>query len=447
MTAVASEHGSALARPIAQGFIAIAATFGVLGSISATIPISGAVVSPGRVIVESGVKPVQNAEGGIVSEIKVGEGDNVVEGQLLIKLDDTQVRAKLSVVREQLVKLYAVHARLVAERDDKADVTFPTSLTESQSAAAAAELKLYEARKRLLNLEKSILTQRVVQNELLIDGNRAELAAVEQTHGIAVLEYTGLKPLSDVGTVPVTRTFALGREIAGLLGRKGQLQADIARTGDLIAEIRFQIAKADADFITQLTREISDVEAQIRENLEKQKIAEESLARTEILAPQAGSVQDLKVFAAQAVVRPSEPVLYLIPSSGRLIVEGRVSPTQIDQVKVGQSGFIRLTNFNKRVTPELLTKVIFVSSDLTAQGTGFSGSADSSMGQSRSATAAGSFYAIRMEILDHELNKLDGGKLVPGMVVDTMVTTDDRTVLSYLLKPLLDRLATSLRER
>jgi HlyD family secretion protein len=218
-----------------------------------------------------------------------------------------------------------------------------------------------------------------------------------------------------------------------------------AKTRDLISEMRLQILKIDADFSTQLTKDLADADAQVRELTEQKRIAEDVLMRSVIRAPETGIVQDLRFFSSNAVVKPTETLLSIIPSGDKLVIEARVPPAQIDQIHVGQPAFIRFTNFNRRLTPELDSVVTFVSADLTAQGSRFSGSAESTGGGNKASDLP--FYAVRLEMADDQISKLGDARLIPGMLVQAMIMTDERSVLSYLLKPIEDRLILAFREK
>lgn len=441
---LANAHAQ-LRGPLLAGYALIFALIGGFGGYAAAINIAGAVVAPGQVVAETGAKPVQHPEGGVIAEILVSDGDLVEENAVLVRLDDVQTKSNLGVIAEQLVKQRAILARLKAERDLVQVLAIPDGQNESEKAAIAAELAQFDTRKRNLIVERSIIEQRITQFEQAIQGYDADMQAIVETHRIAMSEYTSLKPLIDRGVVPVTKGLTLEREIAGLAGRKGQRIADIAKTRDQISESRLQLLKIDGDFRSQVLKEIAEAEAQIRELTEKQLVAIDKLKRVEIRSPQTGIVQSMAIFSAGGVVRPSDTIMAIVPKDDPLVIDARVAAAQIDQVRVGQDAMVRLTNFNRRLTPELAAEVELVSADLINPGA--TQPVNARNGAANPAPSGEPYYAVRLQIKPGELKKLEGAGLLPGMQVQTLISTEARSMLSYLFKPLTDRMALAFRER
>jgi HlyD family secretion protein len=451
MSPAPQPHKASLAPPLLTGYALILVLVVGFGTYATMTSISGAVVSPGLVVVETGAKPVQHPEGGVVAEILVSEGDEVQAGQRLVRLDDVQTRANLGVTAEQLIKQRAVLLRLRAERDQLTAFSPPQDTNASEKEAYASEKAQFEIRRNNILIEKTILEQKISQFELAIQGFEADIHSISETNRIASAEYNSIKPLIDKGITPLTKGLVLEREIASLIGRKGQRIADVAKTRDQISETKLQLLKIDGDFRSQILKEIAEAEAQIRELTEKQLIAQDKLNRIDIRSPQKGIIQNMTIFSAGGVIKASDTIMIIIPKDDKLVIEARVSPQQIDQVRVGQSAMIRFSNFNRRQTPELKASVELVAPDLAAAQGSLQNAgklySPSSNTNSALSSATSAYYTVRLQIMNGELAKLEGASLLPGMMVETLISTDERSIMSYLIKPLTDRLALAFRER
>ncbi len=425
--------------PIALGFFVTVVTCTGLGVVGSIAEISGAVVAPGMVVVEDRTKRVQHQEGGIVAGIFVDNGHRVREGDVLLRLDDTQIRARLEIVRKRLAQLEARVARLAAERDNRPAPNFAAPLTPEQREIIAIERALFEARRDAMINRKTQLTQRTIEINKGIEGLSADIAAIGEQHRIAKLEHGILRQLFEKQHVPITRVLQLEREIAALTGRRGQRVAEVARAREQIIEIRLQLVNLDTEFRRDVLRELAAAEARIAELAERKTTAEDVLTRIDIRAPIAGEIHDLAVHTVGGVIRAVETLMIVVPHGSKLVVESRVAPADIDQVTVGQKALLRLVNFNRRMTPELEAYVTVVAADVTIE--------PASTPNGGIARAQQPYFATRLEITESELGKLDGGRLLPGMQVDAFIKTEERTVLSYLLKPFTARLAHAMREQ
>ncbi len=438
--------GLSLRGPIKAGFLISALTFGGFGAIASFTKITGAVTAPGKIVVESWTKKVQHNEGGIVADILVDDGFEVRQGDLLLRLDDTQTRAKLTIVNKQLAQQQARLVRLKAERDDRAAPDFASPRSEDEAEAVATERLLFSARRWSLVNQKEQLAQQVIEKEREIDGFEADIQSIDEQFVVASKEHGDLSQLFAKKYVTQTRVLQLEREIAGLRGRHGQRIADIARTREQIAEIKVQLVRLDADFKRDVLTELAAVEVKTAELVEQKIQAEDFLTRIEVRAPQSGIVHELAVHTKGGVVRPTDILMIIVPKGDKLVVEARVSPQDIDQVAVGQPAVVRFTNFNRPTTPDLNAWLTRVSADVAIDQPGqpWSGRPTAAVGTSQQLAP---YYGARIEIPDDELKKLDGAKLIPGMQVDTFITTSERTVMSYLMKPVQDRLTRVMRER
>ncbi|MXN66501.1 HlyD family type I secretion periplasmic adaptor subunit [Stappia sp. GBMRC 2046] len=423
-----------LRRHALAGAIMIAVLFGGLGGWAAIAKIGGAVIASGTIVVETNTKRVQHQEGGIVGEIAVREGDAVDAGDLLVRLDDTVVEANLVVVRKQLTELRAQDARLAGERDGQEAIAFPNDLVSREAEPDVAlvlsgQRALAEARKASLDGRIDQLEDQIAQFDKQIDGLDAQRLAKQEEIALIDEELKGLMQLREKGLVPETRVTALRRDRARLEGERGGLIAEIARAGEAIGERRLQIIGLGDTFRQSVLEELQEVRSELA-RLEEQKIAaEDRMRRVDIRAPRSGYVHQLAVHTVGGVVGPGEVLMQIVPKEDLLVIEAQVAPTDIDLLYPGQAASVRLPSFDQRTTPELTARIVTLSADHAVD----------------EATRL-SFYTARLAIDPAELAKLGDNRLVPGMPVETFIATKERTVLSYLVKPLLDQVAHAFRE-
>lgn len=417
------------------GLIAIAAVFGGLGGWAATSLIAGAVLGQGTVVVDSNVKKVQHPSGGVVGEIRVRDGSRVAAGDLLVRLDDTVIRATLDTVRGQLDEMAVRKSRVIAERDKSATLELPEALRARLSepnvkSLVAGERALFESRRKAREGQKAQLRERIAQLHQEIGGLVAQAGAKATEIKLIKNELKGLYQLRNKQLVPSIRLMSLERDSARLTGEQAQLVAASARAKGRIAEIELQIIQLDVDLRSEVTKEFRDIQARENELREKLVAAQDQLKRVEIRSPQAGTVHELSVHTVGGVVGRGETLMLIVPREDALVVEAKVSPNDIDSIRQGQSAFIRFTAFNQRTTPEIEGKVLRVAADL-----------------SKDAQTGAQYFLTRIALPAPELAKLGGQTLKPGMPAEVQIRTDDRTAMSYLMKPLMDQIEKAFREK
>ncbi|MEP3047961.1 MAG: HlyD family type I secretion periplasmic adaptor subunit [Roseibium sp.] len=407
---------------------------GGLGTWAVTQQISGAVVGSGTIVVESNIKDVQHREGGIVKEIHVQNGDLVEAGNLLIRLDDTVTRANLAVVEKQLTELAAQEIRLTAERDDLKMPVFKAGVASADgtnlSEIERSQLMLFEARQAGLKGRAQQLKEQIGQYETQIEGLTAQLDAKAIEIDLVDQELLDLATLLTKQLVSKSRVTALRREQAGLQGEYGQLVSSIAQAREAISEREIQILQLEEDTRAGVLEDLQDVRSRIAQLEEQQIAALDELSRVDIVAPQTGYVHQLAVHTVNGVISPGETAMLIVPREDNLIVEAQIRPVDIDQLGQDQIARVRFPSFDQRTTPELNARLLSVSPDLTE---------DERTGMT--------YYTARLVLEEAELAKLGDKALVPGMPVEAFLTTQDRTVLSYLVKPVTDQIAHAMRER
>jgi HlyD family secretion protein len=415
-------------------FSAFILVFG-LGGWAAFTSIAGAIVAPGQVKVETNRQVIQHPEGGVVGEILVEDGDRVKAGDVLIRLDGALLQAELSIIESQLFEALARIGRLTAEQELVAEPVFDPELiaaaAERPDVAALVEgqRRLFAARQDTKLRETAQLRERQAQFGEEIRGIEAQREALGRQLGFIEGELADQRSLLERGLTQTSRVLSLEREKARLEGQIGAFTAQIAQSRGRIAEIDVQITGRDAMRLEEAIAELRDLTSKAAELRERRLSAQETLSRLDVRAPRDGLVLGKTVFAVRAVVRPAEPIMYIVPTEEALVVSSQVPVTDIDKVYPGQPARLRFSAFSTRTTPEIDGAVAKVSADaLTDERTGMS------------------YYTAEIAISEAGLAELDGLTLVPGMPVEAFIQTGERSPLSYLMQPLTDYFNRSMRE-
>jgi HlyD family secretion protein len=409
---------------------------GILGGgWAAFVPLAGAVVVPGNLVVQSNVKNIQHPTGGVVADIDVQDGSRVQTGERLLRLDATQARAGLQMVSKQLDELGAKIARLVAERDGLARIEVPVELAsrsgnETVKSLLASEDSLFKARLTARQSQKDLLQGRVAQLTEEIVGLEAQLDSKARQLELIAGELTGVQDLYDKHLVPLTRLTTLQRESARIEGERGQIVSSIAETKSKIGETQLQMVRAEQDFRTDVVKELGEAQGKEAELVERSVSARDLLDRIEIHAPVAGVVHQLAAHTIGGVIRAGDTIMEIVPDTEDLQIEARLQPRDIDQVRTGQSAFVRFSAFNQRVTPQLTGSVSYVSADT-----------------SRDQQTNAPYFTVRVVLSDQERRRLAGQQLVPGMPAEVFMQTRSRTMMSYLFKPIADQMRRAFVEQ
>jgi HlyD family secretion protein len=429
-----SVHRSAIRRYLLSVLLASILLVVGLGGWAATTRFSGAVVAPGTLVVESDVKKVQHPTGGIVGRLLVSEGARVKAGDLLVRLDETMARANRLIITDSLDEQTARKARLEAERDDDAAIDFSDFSARGNEPKirrlTSGEQKLFEFRRRSVEGQKAQLRERILQLRQEIEGLSSQVEAKTREITFVMQELKGVRDLWEKKLVAITRVTALERDAARLEGERGALQSSIAQSKGKISETELQILQIDQQIKTDVAKDLGEVRAKTTELGERKIAAEDQLMRIEIRAPQDGVVHQLTVHTVGGVISQGEPIMMIVPDHDTLLVEARIPPSEIDQVHLGAQAILRFTSFNQRTTPQIEGELVRMSADI---------SQDQKTGQS--------YYTVRIAFNGAEMRRLGEVKLVPGMPVECFIQTDQRTVLSYLLKPVDDQLTRAFREK
>ncbi|MBC2774792.1 HlyD family type I secretion periplasmic adaptor subunit [Rhizobium sp. AQ_MP] len=392
------------------------------GGLAATVEIAGAVMATGNVVVNSEVKKVQHPVGGTISEIRVANGQRVQAGELLARLEPTLAQANLAIISAALDEVLAKRARLLAERDGLTEIVFDSELVtrdrdQNTKDVLNAELRAFNLRHDARQGEKAQLEERIVQLDEQVKGLEQQAEAMETQVSLASRDLELAQKMFKQQLVQYTRLNGAEREKADLDGQLAGIRASIAQTRARISETKLEIFQIDQKLRGEVARELTEVSASISELRERKLSAEDQLRRLDIRAPQDGTIHQLAIHTIGGVVTPQEILMLIVPQSDLLVADVRIAPADIDQVTIGQGAFLRFPAFNQRLTPELNGTVERVSPDLITDT------------QTRT-----SYYAARVT-LDPEGQHL---ALKPGMPVEAFLRTSDRTVGSYLTKPMTD---------
>ena len=425
-----------MSRPMMIGLLALGILVGGFGGWATLTEISGAIVASGQIEVDQNRQVAQHPDGGVVKDIYVEEGDAVSVGDVLISLDPSIEESELSIIQGQVFELMARRGRLTAERDGIGAITFDPRLIErAKTDAGIAELmqgqeNLFQARVASNAKQIEQLTKRKSQIANQIDGIVAQRAAVATQLDLIEQELADQQKLLDRGLAQASRVLALQRSQAELSGDVGDLIAKQAESEGRITELDIQIEGLETTRREDAISRLRDQQYRTLELEERAGALIEKLMRMDIRAPVSGIVYGLSVFTPRSVIRPADPVMFLIPQDRPLVITVQVPPIDIDQVYVGQNAVLRFSALDQRTTPELFGKVTKVSPDAFQDD-----------------ASRMSYYRAEILLNEGETDRLPANvTLIPGMPVEAFIRTQDRTPLAYLIKPLADYFAKAFRE-
>ncbi len=410
---------------------------GGFGGWASTAQISGALIAPGSVVVDSNVKKVQHPTGGVVGEVRVRDGDIVKAGDIVVRLDETVVKASLAIVVKTLNGLWARAARLEAEQRGLDKIKFPPHADRSRRRPRRSRRHgernqtVRGSRVRTRRAEIAVARAGRRSSTRKSRGSSAQEQAKDKEIALVEKELVGVRQLYEQRLIQLSRLTVLERDLARLSGERAQYIASRAQAKGKITETELQIIQVDKDVVSEVSKDLRETNDKIGEFVERKVTAEDQLRRIDIRAPQDGVVLQSTVHTVGGVITAGDAIMMIVPKADDLSVEAKVNPQDIDKLQIGQKTLLRLSAFNQRTTPELNGVVTRVSADVNT---------DQRTGQS--------YYTIRVSLPPAEVARLgDDVKIIPGMPVEAFVQTGDRTMFSYLMKPFSDQLMRSFRER
>ena len=425
-----------LRRPIRTGMAIVLVLVVGLLLWAALARVSGAVLAGGTVRVENNSKQIGHLEPGIVRRILVREGQRVQRGQLLMEFDSVQPQAMVQVFQSAADSAHAQAARFQAEQANASDISFPADLLRRQNDPQVALLiagqrNLFASRMMLYRNQASVLAAQMQQIETQISGLRAQAVSVDAQSQLIASELEGVRELNQQGYAPRSRLLALQRNAAALKGQRGSLIAEVARAQETIGQTRIELAQLNDKRQTEAAEGLRTAQGQLTEIEPKLGATRASLAQTEIRAPVDGYVFNLTQFTEGGVAGAGAPLMQIVPVNTRLLINARVRPQDISDVKTGMLARVTLTAYNPRTTPVLDGQVTLVSADAATDE-----------------RTQESYYTVQVRVEPKELARAGPKvRLSPGMPAQVAIVTSDRTILDYLLGPIIESMKTSLRER
>jgi HlyD family secretion protein len=424
---------ASLRRNMRVGLIVVGLLVFGLFATAALIDIRGAVIAFGQVSVESKVKKIAHPTGGVIAEIYVRDGARVKAGDVLMRLDNRVSGVSANVSGEGLDQLLAMRARLEAERDGRGGVAFPAALTQSRDPSARAamseEARLFRLRQQARIGMHQQLAERVRQLDQQIRGYQAQIAASQRQTELIAPELAGVRELWEKKLVTINKLNSLERTAVDLDANVASLGANIAQSRARVTEIRQQMIQVDQDARSQAGAELSEVIAKLADQQVRTVSTGDVFDKSVIRAPYDGVIDKLAFTTIGGVVPPAETIMEIVPDTDQLTVEAQISPADRDQLRIGQEAMLSFSAFNVQTTPQLEGRLVFISAETTLDE-----------------RTGASFYKVRVDVDEQELKKLGKLKLEPGMPVESFIQTEDRSLLSYLTKPLRDQLGRAFRD-
>ncbi len=416
------------------GYLSIAAVAAGFLGWSVVAPLSGAVIAPGKVQVEGEVKPVQHLEGGIVREILVKDATEVEQGDVVIRLETVQAQANLDTLQKQLDLALIQDARLNAERDDRPDFMLPPELEArrgvAETATAIADQRgLLREKLAAKTSELAIYDSRLAQSEEAIRGRRARLVADEGLMKSLSAELAQIMPLYEKKFVTLPRIRGVERERDRVKSEIEIGRSDIAKLDRSIEETKLLLEQSRQRQRDAVMQQIAETRAKISDLRERIAVARDVLSRTEVRAPRKGVLQELKVHAIGAVIRPGETIAQVVPVGEGLILAARVQPANVQDVAVGQKAEIRFGSLSKNLPP-MYGHVESVSADAIL---------DDATRQP--------IYLVRLKIDADSVPRHVAARLMPGLPCEVLILTGERTMFQYMIQPIADRFAKTMREK
>ena len=429
----AEDHSSsALKASIRRALGVVGFLVVVLGGLASFVPISGAVIATGTVSVESAVKRIGHPFGGTVNTVLVSEGERVTKGQPLMRLDETVEGANSQLTGLNVDQLQALEARLIAERDDKPSITFPQSLLDRAedpdiAAVIAHEERNFQVRRQAEAVQRDQLQRRAQQANADISAYRSQVSSFETQSQLIDEELAQTRELYEERLTTLDRLNALQRAAADLRANRDTASASIVQSNARIAEAQAQASSVSANARSAAAAQLVQVQSQLSDLRRRQVAADDALERSIMRSPSDGLVSRIAISTIGAVVPPGDTIFEIVPDNDQLIVEARVLPEDVDQVTIGSDASLLLSGLNRQTTPELSGTVSFVSPNRLMDENNFP------------------YFKVNIAIPKSELERLGGIQLRVGMPVETFIKTGDRTLMSFMLRPLVDQLRRSFR--
>jgi len=419
---------------VLAGSAVVFVTFGVMGGWAAVAKLDKAVVAPGTITLDSNRKVIQHLEGGIVNSILVREGDRVEAGDVLLRLSIIEAGSNLRTINHRLSVAQIAEARLLAERNLEDSFQLPEKLSqdlpEDLDSALKDQKEMFEYRRAILTSQMDIFDSSIEQTKEQIKGLEMQRDAFERRLENYNAMIDRMTSGEEKGLVQGNVLSQRRDELMEMEANLGRVISEIAQTKNSLTSAKFEILQAQQEYQQRANTDLEEVRADIAELEERKKVATDVFNRTEIVAPETGSIQNLKVHTVGSVVRPGDELMELVPENDDMIISARVSPTDIDNVRPGLETEVRFSAFKGRLTPIIIGEVETVSKDVITP----------------SSQDTPPYFLARIVVPEADIPEEFRGRITAGMPVDTIITTGERTVIKYLSAPVMDAIRKSLVE-
>ena len=422
-------------KPLGIGLAALIGLFGVTLTWATTFNISGAVIGKGQVQASANRIAVQHPIGGVVAEILAENGDRVAAGDIVLRLDDTQLRAELARVEGELFEILANEARLEAELEGSHELVSRAILQEAVETNPQVRALLDGQREQLdahyesLENQQSLLEEKTQQIEDQATGEQASLDAKQDELVLLEGELAVATESLSKGIITKTAVTSLQQEVIAVKGEIGRLMSKVAELKGMVSEQQLNAYALPLDAKKLSADQLNLLRQQSTPLIEDRNAVLYRLTQLDVRTPVSGVVFDLQVLGPRSVIEAAKPIMYIVPDSDPMLIVVRVEARDIDQVEIGQRAALRFTTFNRRATPMIEGLVTAVSADaFTDERT------------------QGFYYFVDVALVEEELRKLGDVELISGMPVDAFLTTESRSPASYIVKPIADYFAKAFRD-
>ena len=423
-------------RPVIRlGFWVLVVGFGLFLAFAAWAPLDEGVAAPATVSVESRRKTIQHMQGGVIREVLVKEGAEVKEGDVLMVLDDGATRAAFESIRQNYLAQRAQEGRLLAEASAAPSISFHADLQNSNEPLVlqhkTVQQQLFVSRRAALSAEIAAATQAIAGMQGQITGMTQMLESRRNQAALQTQQLAGVKSLADDGFAPRNQALQLEQSQAELRTSLTELEANVERVKSSIAEQRLRIAQRQQEFIKEVSSQLADVRREVQANQERLSAVTTELGRTQIKASVSGQVIGISVSGVGGVVTPGQRLMDILPRGEVLLLDAKVQPQVIDRIKVGDTAEVRFQAFAN--SPQLVVhgKLVSLSGDAVTEAVG---------------NQVRNYYLARVELTPAGLKALGTRVMQPGMSADVLIKTGERSMLTYLMHPLLKRVAASMTE-
>lgn len=422
-------------RPLRRGLLLLLLGLGGFLLWAAMAPMDEGVPAPGTIVIESQRKPIQHLSGGIVSSVHVHEAQRVKQGDVLLEIDDTTLQAELSGVRAQYYQALALSARLRAERDRLPDIVFPQELKDAAQQDSEAQQhmdlqrRLRASRSAALQSELRSIDEGIASLNSQRNGLQARLKGRLAQQKLLQEQLQGSKDLTQEGYLPRNRLLQEQREAADIASQIADLEASIAANQSSVAELRFRRKAREQDDLQRIDAQLAEVGRELPVLLERLNALKTHLGRARILSPVDGNVVGLQVQSVGAVIAPGAKIMDIVPDNEKLVLDVHIQPHLVDRVHPGMLADVRFHAFQDMPQYTVQGRLISISADrLTDPMT------------------AMPYFLGRLELLPETMSHLKTKELVPGMSAEAVIKTGERSLLEYLVQPLMRRMFTAMTE-